>query len=59
MTPEGRTIFEARLRQQLGASLAQSGAAVPAIKIRIDYYRMRHGAARATLQRSGLLLHRV
>ncbi|MDR7134084.1 hypothetical protein J2X06_001268 [Lysobacter niastensis] len=48
MTPEGRTILISRLRQQLASALAvENDQGANRINIRIDYYRMRHGAARA------------
>lgn len=47
MTPEGRTILESRLRSQLAGRLVPGDAQANRIKIRVTYYRMRHGAARA------------
>lgn len=45
MTPEARSIFDARLRSRLGTRLAD--ASDKTLKVRVTYYRMRHGAARA------------
>lgn len=45
MTPEGREIFEARLRQQLAGQLSE-GPDAKRINVRVNYYRMRNGATR-------------
>ena len=47
MSPEGRAILESRLRSQLSSRLVPGDAQANRIKIRVTYYRMRHGAARA------------
>lgn len=45
MTPEARSIFEARLYSRLGVKLDPNSDNT--LKVRVNYYRMRHGAARA------------
>lgn len=47
MTPEGRQVFEGRLRARLGTMLVNQDPAAKQLNVRIDYYRMRHGAVRA------------
>lgn len=45
MTPEGREIFEARLRQQLAGQLSDSPES-KRINVRVNHYRIRNGATR-------------
>lgn len=48
MTGEAWQILEGRLKQQLGTTLtAGADATANRLEVRVDYYRMRHGAVRA------------
>lgn len=46
MTPEGREVFESRLRERLGGKLVTNDPKANRLEVRIDYYRMRDAAVR-------------